>query len=51
MRPGSNYQNRVVLDAVEAFHITQPEGLPVLKLELEQRLSGDGPFVSSSAFG
>ena len=51
MRPGSNYQNRVLLDAVEAFHITQPDGLPVLKLELEQRLSGDGPVVSSSAFG
>ena len=51
MRPGSSYQNRVVLDAVEAFRITQPDGLPVLKLELEQRLPGNGPQVSSSAFG
>ena len=51
MRPGSSYQNRVVLDAVEAFRITQPDGLPVLKLEFEQRLPGNGPQVSSSAFG
>ena len=51
MRPGSSYQNRVVLDAVDAFRITQPDGLPVLKLELEQRLPGNGPQVSSSAFG
>jgi len=51
MRPGSSYQNRVVLDAVEAFRITQPDGLPVLKLELEQRLPGNGPPVRSSAFG
>ena len=50
-RPGSSFQNRVVLDAVEAFRITQPDGLPVLKLELEQRLPGDGPVVRSAAFG
>ena len=51
MRSGSSYQNRVVLDAVEAFQISQPEGLPVLKLELEQRLPGNGPLVRSTAFG
>ena len=51
MRSGSSYQNRVVLDAVEAFQISQPEGFPVLKLELEQRLPGNGPLVRSTAFG
>ena len=37
IRAGSRYQNRVVLDAVERFQLTQPSGLPVLQLELEQR--------------
>ena len=37
IREGSRYQNRVVLDGVDRFELTQPPGLPVLKMELEQR--------------
>ena len=44
-------QNRVVLDAVEAFNVTQQAGSPVLLLELEQRIEGRDQRVSSKAVG
>ena len=50
-RPGSTFQNRVVLDAVETFGISQPDGLPLLKLDLNQRLPGKDRLVSSSGVG
>ena len=37
IRSGSRYQNRVVLDGVDRFHLHQPSGLPVLQMQLEQR--------------
>ena len=37
IRPGSRYQNRVVLDCVDRFQLHQPSGLPVLQIQLEQR--------------
>ena len=42
IRPGSRYQNRVVLDGVERFELHQPSGLPVLQMQLEQRTSLGG---------
>ena len=42
IRSGSRYQNRVVLDGVDRFELTQPSGLPVLQLELEQRTRRGG---------
>ena len=50
-RPGSTFQNRVVLDAVETFGISQPDGLPLLKFDLQQRLPGMNRLVSSSGVG
>ena len=37
IRPGSRYQNRVVLDGVDRFQLRQPSGLLVLQMQLEQR--------------
>jgi len=42
IRSGSRYQNRVVLDGVDRFHLHQPSGLPVLQMELEQRTRRGG---------
>ena len=42
IRSGSRYQNRVVLDGVDRFELTQPSGLPVLQLQLEQRTRRGG---------
>ena len=39
-RASSTYQNRVVLDAIETIKLHQPEGLPVIEMELEQRING-----------
>ena len=50
-RPGSTYQNRVVLDAVDSFGIRQPDGLPLLKFDLQQRLPGKDRWVRSSGIG
>ena len=50
-RPGSTYQNRVVLDAVDSFGISQPDVLPLLKFDLNQRLPGKDRLVSSSGVG
>ena len=50
-RPGSTFQNRVVLDAVETFGISQPDGLPLLKFDLQQRLPGMNRLVSSNGVG
>ena len=46
-----SYQNRVVLDAVEAFRVEQDPQLPLLHLELEQRGRGRDQLVRSSAVG
>lgn len=50
-RHGAAYQNRVVLDAVEALVLEQPTGLPVLQMKLEQRIPGREQTVVSSAVG
>ena len=50
-RHGAAYQNRVVLDAVEALMLEQPNGLPVLKMQLEQRITGRDQTVVSTAVG
>jgi hypothetical protein len=50
-RPDSTYQNRVVLDAVDSFGISQPDGLPLLKFDLQQRLPGKDRWVRSSGVG
>ena len=50
-RVGGSYQNRVVLDAIDAFAIEQPSALPVLQLHLEQRLPGRDQRVITSASG
>lgn len=42
IRSGSRYQNRVVLDGVDRFELTQPPGLPVLQMQLEQRTRRGG---------
>jgi len=42
IRPGSRYQNRVVLDGVDRFQLHQPSGLPVLQMQLEQRTRRGG---------
>ena len=44
-------QSRVVLDAVEAFKLTQQTGSPVLLLELEQQIDGRDQRVRSKAVG
>ena len=48
---GGSYQNRVVLDAVDSFGISQPDVLPLLKFDLNQRLPGKDRLVSSSGVG
>ena len=48
---GGSYQNRVVLDAVDSFGISQPDGLPLLKFDLNQRLPGKDRWVRSSGVG
>jgi type II secretory pathway pseudopilin PulG len=48
---GGSYQNRVVLDAVDSFGISQPDVLPLLKLDLNQRLPGKDRWVRSSGVG
>ena len=50
-RHNSTYQNRVVLDAVDALVLDQPTGLPVLQIQLEQRIPGREKPVVSSAVG
>ena len=50
-RPGSTYQNRVVLDAVETFRMHEPHGLPLLQMELEHRFEGGSRSVRSTAVG
>ena len=47
----SRYQNRVVLDAIQDVRIEQPTDLPLLELEVEQRLKGSDQVVRSSAVG
>ena len=44
-------QNRVVLDAVEAFEVTQAPGSSVLLLELEQQIDGRDQRLRSKAVG
>ena len=44
-------QNRVVLDAVETFEVTQAPGSPVLLLELEQQIDGRDQRLRSKAVG
>ncbi|AII50034.1 hypothetical protein KR52_12955 [Synechococcus sp. KORDI-52] len=51
IRVGSQYQNRVVLDDVGYFQLTQPSELPLLQLTLVQSTRLDGPTVSTSAVG
>ena len=46
IRPGSRYQNRVVLDGVDHFQLHQPSGLPVLQMQLEQRTRQGGQVRS-----
>ena len=48
---GGSYQNRVVLDAVDSFGISQPDGLPLLKFDLQQRLPGKDRWVRSTGVG
>ena len=50
-RAGSSYQNRVVLDALDALVIDQSPGLPVLRMQLRQRIPGREQMVVSSAVG
>ena len=50
-RVGGSYQNRVVLDAIDAFAIEQPSALPVLQLHLEQRLPGRDQRLITTASG
>ena len=45
------YQNRVVLDQVEALHLEQDPERPLLRLELQQRLPGSDQLLRSSAVG
>ena len=45
------YQNRVVLDQVEAFHLEQDPQLPLLRLEIQQRWPGSDQLLRSSAVG
>ena len=44
-------QNRVVLDAVDVFKLTEQPGSPVLRLELEQRIDGSDQRVRSKTVG
>ena len=50
-RPGSTFQNRVVLDAGGAVRMHEPHGLPLLQMELEHRLNGGSRSVRSTAVG
>ena len=45
------YQNRVVLDQVEALLLEQDPQLPLLRLEIQQRLPGSDQLLRSSAVG
>jgi len=49
--PTGHPQNRVVLDAVEVFNVTQQPGSPVLLLELVQRIDAGDQRVRSRAVG
>ena len=50
-RHNSTYQNRVVLDAVDGLMLDQPTGLPVLKMQLRQRIPGREQTVVTSEMG
>ena len=50
-RHGAAYQNRVVLDAVGGLVLDQPPGLPVLKMQLTQRIPGREQTVVTSDLG
>ena len=50
-RHNSTYQNRVVLDAVEALTLEQPFDLPVLKMQLTQRIPRREQTVVTSELG
>ena len=45
------YQSRVVLDQVEALLLEQDPQLPLLRLEIQQRLPGSDQLLRSSAVG
>ncbi len=45
------YQNRVVLDQVEALHVEQDPDRLLLRLEIQQRLPGSDQLLRSSAVG
>ena len=45
------YQNRVVLDQVEALLVEHDPDRPLLRLELQQRLPGSDQLLRSSAVG
>ena len=45
------YQNRVVLDQVEALLVEEDPDRPLLRLELQQRLPGSDQLLRSSAVG
>ena len=47
----SNYQNRVVLDAIDAVRLEQDPALPLVRLQLEQSIPGSDQPVISSAVG
>ena len=47
----SRYQNRVVLDAMDAVRLEQDPALPLVRLQLEQRIPGSDQPVVSSAVG
>ena len=50
-RLDSRYQNRVVLDALDAVRLEQDPALPLVRLQLEQRSPGSDQPVVSSAVG
>ena len=45
------YQNRVVLDQVEALLVEEDPDRPLLRLELQQRMPGSDQLLRSSAVG
>ena len=47
----SRYQNRVVLDAIDAVRLEQDPALPLVRLQLEQSIPGSDQPVISSAVG
>ncbi len=47
----SPYQNRVVLDAIDAVRLEQDPALPLVRLQLEQSIPGSDQPVISSAVG